>query len=139
MKITDPSPIPPTEDELKPLIVGLNGYNEKFTGKLLKENISSFLKDDSGIIHGAITGQINWGWLYVKTLWIDETIRREGWGSKLLKNFEEYASLKGIPNVRLETTTFQALDFYKKLGYSVFAELSDMPPGETTYFLKKGI
>lgn len=139
MKITEPQSSPPSEDEYEALKSGLNGYNEKFTGDLLSENISSFLKDDAGKTIGAVIGEINWGWLYIKALWIDETMRGQGWGSKLLNIFEQYASSKGIPNIRLETTTFQALEFYKKSGYSVFAELPDMPPGEISYFLKKGI
>ena len=52
---------------------------------------------------------------------------------------EEYAISKGITNIRLETTSFQALDFYITSGYTVFAELPDMPNGHTSYFLKKQI
>ncbi len=33
--------------------------------------------------------------------------------------------------------TFQALGFYKKLGFLVFAELEDMPHAETIFFLMK--
>ncbi len=50
---------------------------------------------------------------------------------------EEYALSKNTTNIRLETTTFQALGFYVKAGYSVFGELADMPKGHTSYFLQK--
>ncbi len=139
MKIYDPKPGPLEKDEYEAINIGLNGYNEKFTGSLLREDVSSVLKDNAGNTLGAIIGEINWGWLYIKALWIDESLRNEGWGSKLLYDLEKYSLSSGISNVRLETTTFQALGFYKKLGCTVFAELEDMPPGETIFFLKKSI
>ena len=60
-----------------------------------------------------------------------------GWGGRLLATMEQYDGSKGITNVHLETTSFQALPFYQKQGYAVFGELPDMPPGHITYFLKK--
>jgi ribosomal protein S18 acetylase RimI-like enzyme len=139
MKIYDPKPGPLENDEYVVIKIGLNSYNEKFTGTLLRENVSSVLKDDAGNTLGGTISEINWGWLYIKALWVDESIRNEGWGSKLLYDLEKYSLSKGIANIRLETTTFQALGFYQKSGYIVFAELDDMPPGETSYFLKKNI
>ena len=135
MNIT--KPLPPNDDDFEALKLGLTDYNESFTGVVFREKISSFIKTDSGFIVGGILGEINWRWMHIQGLWIDETIRKGGWGSKLLLNLEAYALSKGIANVRLETTSFQALDFYLKLGYSVFGELSNMPLGHTSYFLQK--
>lgn len=100
--------------------------------------VSSLVKENSGnVVGGGILGEINWNWMYIQGLWIDEEIRKEGWGFTLLSGMEEYALSKNIFNIRLETTTFQALDFHLKKGYSVFGELPDMPQGHTSYFLKK--
>ena len=139
MKISDPKPKPLENDEYDAIKFGLDGYNEKFTGSLLREDVSSVLKDDTNNTLGAIIGEINWGWLYIKALWIDESIRNMGWGRKLLYGIEKYSLSKGISKIRLETTTFQALGFYEKQGYEVFAELKDLPPGETSFFLRKFI
>ena len=137
MKLTIPSK--PNEQEFESLKIGLTEYNESFTGPVFSENISSFVKNESGEVIGGILGEINWDWMYIKGLWVDESIRKGGWGGKLLENLEQYALSKGIPNVRLETTTFQALDFYLKCGYTVFGELPNMPKGHTSYFLRKKI
>ena len=83
--------------------------------------------------------KIKWDWLYIEGLWIDDSLRGKNWGSTLLKSVEDYAFSKGISNYRLETTSFQAFGFYKKMGYSTFGELSDFPPGHVSYFLKKQI
>jgi len=135
MELTDP--LPPQHNEFEALKVGLTEYNESYTGSVFKEKVSSFVKNESGVIVGGILGEINWNWMHIQGLWIDESIRKGGWGSKLLSRMEEYALSQNTVNIRLETTTFQALGFYAKAGYSVFGELADMPKGHTSYFLQK--
>jgi ribosomal protein S18 acetylase RimI-like enzyme len=132
-------PLPPTDDEFNALVLALNQYNESQAGPLTKEKVSCFIKDDLGQIKGGIIGDIAWGWLYIEGLWVEPTLRKSGWGSALVTAIEDYAQLLGVTNFRLETTSFQALAFYQKLGYSIFGELEDMPPGHTCYFLKKQV
>jgi len=135
MRLTPP--LPPQDEELDALRIGLSGYNTAQAGTHLRERIASFIKDEQGKVLGGIVADIKWGWLHVDWLWIDEGIRKDGWGARLLATMEQYASDKGIIHFHLETTSFQALPFYQKQGYTVFGELPDMPPGHITYFLKK--
>ena len=137
MKITKVAK--PSDEEFETLKFGLNGFNEFYTGLLYRETVSSFVKDDNYKTVGGILGEIKWGWLYVQGLWISEPLRSKGLGAELLNHLEEFALSKGIRNYRLETTSFQALGFYKKHGYEVFGQLDDMPPGYTSFFLKKQI
>ena len=53
------------------------------------------------------------------------------------KLMEDYAISKQIKNAHLETTSFQAVDFYKKNGYEIFGKLNEKPPGHISYFLQK--
>lgn len=135
MRLTPP--LPPQDEELDALRIGLSGYNTAQAGTHLRERIASFIKDAQGMVLGGIVADIKWGWLHVDWLWIDEGIRKDGWGARLLATMEQYASDKGITHFHLETTSFQALPFYQKQGYTVFGELPDMPPGHISYFLKK--
>jgi len=135
MKLTNP--LPPQDHEFEALRAGLTEYNESYTGSVFREKVSSFVKNDEGVIVAGILGEINWNWMHIQGLWVDESIRKGGWGAKLLSSMEEYALAKDTTNIRLETTTFQALGFYIKAGYSVFGELADMPIGHTSYFLQK--
>ena len=135
MQVTEPQA--PKECEFEALRVGLTQFNESFTGPVFREKVTSFVKSDSGEILGGILGEINWNWMHVQGLWVDESLRNGGWGSKLLSALETYALTKNTHNIRLETTTFQALDFYLKMGYSIFGQLEDMPQGHTSYFLQK--
>ncbi|MCE9923926.1 GNAT family N-acetyltransferase [Aeromonas media] len=135
MQLTKPQP--PHDHEFEALRNGLNGFNVAVTGQLLRERIASFIKDEEGAVLGGILGEIKWGWLHIEGLWVDETIRHDGWGGRLLGAMEQYAQSQGITNYHLETTSFQALPFYQKQGYEVFGQLPDMPPGYVSYFLKK--
>ncbi len=130
-------PVPPQDNYLAALKAGLTEHNESFTGAVHREIISSFVENDSGVIVGGILAEINWNWMHIQGLWVDESVRKGGWGAKLLSEMEEYALSKNTTNIRLETTTFQSLEFYVKAGYSVFGELPNMPQGYTSYFLQK--
>lgn len=51
------------------------------------ENISFVIKDDKGEIVGGITGEMFWHHLHIDILWVDENIRENGYGSKLVKKW----------------------------------------------------
>ncbi|WP_371186142.1 GNAT family N-acetyltransferase [Thalassotalea maritima] len=137
MRVTDVSH--PKENDFEVLKNGLNEYNHQFTGPLYRKKISSFVKDENNQTVGGILGEIKWGWLYIEGLWVSDCARSKGLGSELLDKLESFAISNGITNFRLETTSFQVLDFYKKQGYVQFGQLPDMPPTFTSYFLKKQI
>ncbi|MEH2166604.1 MAG: hypothetical protein V7K41_08010 [Nostoc sp.] len=52
---------------------------------------------------------------------------------------EQEAVNRGCLNVYVFTYSFQAPEFYQHLGYEVFGELADFPPGHRRYFLKKNL
>ena len=108
-----------------------------FPGKNVTD-VTLFLRDDAGSIVGGVAGNYgSFGWLYVDALWVSEEIRGQDHGTKLLEKIEAEAAKHGCTNVFLSTFSFQAPEFYKKLGYTVFAELDDFPPGHSRLFLRK--
>ena len=137
MNIEYVKPKAPTDEELKAIAIGLKQHNDSAAGEFHNEKVVALAKSPNGEIVGGAYGIIDWGWLYVDWLWCDKRARGQGVGSQLLANMEQHARDLGIARFRLQTTNFQALDFYKKQGYEVFAELADLPPGHTSYFLRK--
>ena len=135
MRVTEVSQ--PEESDFEVLKNGLIRYNEHYTGSLYQEKISCFVKDENDKTVGGILGDIMWGWLYIEGIWVCNSVRSSGFGKELLNKLEQFAISKGVTNFRLETTSFQALDFYKRQGYVLFGQLPDMPPTFTSYFLKK--
>lgn len=70
-------------------------------------------------------------------LWIDEPFRGRGFGRQLVEAAEQEAADAGAQGCFLSTFDFQAPGFYRRLGYEVYGELVDYPPGHTTYHFRK--
>ncbi len=101
-------------------------------------DLSHFLKtEDNAIVGGMRAILYCWNCLYIETMWIEEKYRRQGFGTKLMKKVEEAAVAEGCYLAHLDTFDFQARDFYLKLGYEVFGELENCPPGHKRYYLRK--
>lgn len=129
----------PKEEERRKVIDGLIGYNKSQTSDVSYERLTLLLRDSSGEVVGGLLGEIYWEWLHIDILWIDESLREHGYGGKLMAAAEREAIARGCGSVFLDTFSFQALPFYAKLGYEVFGELADYPPGHTRYFLRKSL
>ncbi|PHA75620.1 GNAT family N-acetyltransferase, partial [Bacillus pseudomycoides] len=101
------------------------------------EHVSFLLKDDVGKIFGGITGTIYFYHLHIDFLWVDESVRHEGYGSQLLNEIEEIAKEKNCRLILLDSFSFQAPEFYKKHGYREFGVVEDHPKGYSQHFLEK--
>ncbi len=96
-----------------------------------------FLRDSQRKVVGGLDGFMGLGWLNIGTLWIAEELRGYGYGKALVLTAEQEAVRHGCLNAYVFTYSFQAPGFYQHLGYEVFGELEDFPPGYHRYFLKK--
>lgn len=102
------------------------------------KNISFILRDEEGNILGGITGTIFWYHLHIDFLWVDENLRGEGYGEKLLQSIEEIAVENNCKLIQLDTFSFQAPKFYQKYGYEVVGIIEDHPIQEhQQYYLLK--
>jgi ribosomal protein S18 acetylase RimI-like enzyme len=107
------------------------------TGVIDWHPVGFFLKNPRGEWLGGLTGHIWGGWLHVKFLWVSETLRGLGHGTRLMDAAEAMARERGAFGATLETHSFQAPDFYGKRGYKVFGRIDDYPPGHAKLFLSK--
>ena len=102
--------------------------------------INRIIEDNNGkIIAGILSKMYCWNCLYIDTLWVQEEYRKDGLGSKLLKEVEKTAKEKGCYLIHLDTFDFQAKDFYIKYGYEIFGVLDECPHEHARYFMKKSI
>lgn len=93
-------------------------FPEDLKGRYQEVNL--FLKSADGQIFGGIIGEICWNWLEVHYLFVEEAFRKSGYGKKLLYAAEKMAKEKNCEFIKLDTLSFQAVDFYKKQGFEVF-------------------
>ncbi|MEK7017444.1 MULTISPECIES: GNAT family N-acetyltransferase [Bacillus] len=117
-------------------------YNLKHFPSDLKDRyleIHLFLKDENGKIRGGILGEVCWNWLEIHSFIIDEDIRALGYGTKLLLEVEKIALERNCDFIKVDTLSFQALDFYKKYGYKEYGILDNVGRDYKHYYLKKDL
>jgi GNAT superfamily N-acetyltransferase len=88
---------------------------------------------------GGLEGHTYFGWLFIENLAVDESVRKSGWGTKLLEAAHDEARRRGCHHAWLDTFSFQALPFYEKLGYTIFGTLDDFPSSHQRYFLQRAL
>jgi N-acylglucosamine-6-phosphate 2-epimerase len=106
-------------------------------GALRGMPIEIFLLDDRQKVKAGLVGLTRWNWLLIEVLWVEESIRQQGFGSRLMSLAEREARQRGCTEALLDTFSFQAKEFYEKLGYEMFAQVDDYPSGYSFFQLKK--
>lgn len=100
---------------------------------------SIFIKDQTQKVLGGICGVSFHGSLYVDSLWIDETLRRQGWGTKLMHEAERIGKERGAKFVAVHTMDWEGLPFYQKLGYVVEFVREGYQKNSKMYMLRKSL
>ena len=67
---------------------------------------------------------------------MDEPRRHQGIGSCLLTDIEREAKEKGAHIMMIDARDWN-VDFFKKLGYTVYCTIEDYPNGYSKYKLRK--
>ena len=127
----------PSAKEIAYLSQQFRAFNDQQSGIFPSKDIHLFAYSAGQQIIGGLTGDISWGWLHVDILWVTESYRQDGIGTSLMDRAEAEAIAMDVCQSYLETTDFQALGFYQKRGYQIFAQLDDQPPGHICYYMKK--
>jgi len=128
----------PDATELQVLEDGLNQFTASHIGDDDRKDITFLLRNEQSEIVGGIKGSHgSYGWLWVDTLWVNDALRKQGFGGQLLLALEQQAIKNGCQNAYLNTFSFSGVEFYKKHGYSVYAELKDFPKGHSVFSLQK--
>ncbi|UXU79129.1 GNAT family N-acetyltransferase [Mammaliicoccus sciuri] len=86
---------------------------------------------------GGLYGEIYWDWFEIEDFWLDETIRGEGFGTKILRDAEIEAKEQGAKKILLTTFNFQGKSFYESHGYIIVGEIQDYPPGSSFFTMIK--
>ncbi len=120
------------EDNVVNLSFARTGLTEWFP-------VGYFLRSERGEWLGGCTGHIWGGWLHIRWLWVSETLRHRGFGTGLMDAAEAYGWERGARNATLETHSYQAPDFYRARGYTVFGTLPDFPIGHSKLFMRKAL
>lgn len=125
--------------EAKAILNGLIQFNSTYGGREDWREMTISFKDSKGKVIAGLNGHSDWGWLFIKLLWVSDEHRGSGLGRKLMKAAEAEAKSRKCSNIWLDTFAFQAPKFYEKLGYRKFGELVDYPKGYKRFFYTKRV
>lgn len=131
---TNENPEPKEVDELR---AALRAFNQSVTSDSNYHQLYITAKNENNELIAGVYGKIAWQWLYIDLLWVHPEHRELGLGKQLMQRIEKQANQRSVFAYYVSTASFQAPVFYQKLGYQICGEIKDLPPGFTTYYLKK--
>lgn len=108
--------------------VGING---------LSEDPISFEIFDQATFVGAIVVQLFWEQLHIKYLFVEEKYRGQKIASQLMNHALEFGINRGCHFAFVETMSFQALEFYQKLGFILEFSREGYARNTVFHYLKK--
>jgi GNAT superfamily N-acetyltransferase len=129
----------PSQADNDVVLEGLISFNEHVIGEPRDKEFSVFLKNDFGEIFGGIQAHFDTKSVYVEVLWIDEKLRKQGYGKKLLEAVELEAINNGCIFSIVDTIAFQAEEFYLKNGYEPMGEIKKYWYEHSRIFLRKSL
>jgi len=76
---------PPHNHFMRSLHSALSQSHDPITGRISIKPLGICVNDASGGTLAAICGWLEWGWLYIELLRVNESVRKQGLDSQLLK------------------------------------------------------
>ena len=129
-----------TENQVSELEAQLDKYDKQFIRYPKEGSISIGYLDDQGrLVAGLDATMTAFNILYVSTVFVDPSHRRQGLGKKLMVEMEKRAKLLGANTVRLDTFDWQGYAFYKTLGYREVGSYLHDTDGYSEHFFVKFI
>jgi GNAT superfamily N-acetyltransferase len=120
----------------KAVLDGLVRYNNEKMGKQRYKRLAISLREGNAIV-GGIVGEVWSAVLFIQLFWLEQRLRRKGFGAKLIKSIEDEARRFGATRAYVDTMSFQAPGFYRTCGYEEFGSIEGYPQGITRHWLTK--
>lgn len=121
------------------LLQGVIAGAEEANGMSRIRPFAFFVKDSSKKILAGANGVSLYGSLYVDLLWVDQTLRNQGLGSKIMQACEKLALERKCTFIALTTMNWEALPFYQKLGYEIEYVREGYEKDSKMYLLRKNL
>ncbi len=101
---------------------GLANYSIQYNQPPYAVEPAAFVyRDEKGLV-GGLTGWSARNGFDIGALWVSSGVRGQGIGSDLVRAAEELAKKRGCLSIFVWTMSYQAPDFYAKLGFEKVVE-----------------
>ena len=111
----------------------LKAYNTSQIKNYKHKPVAFSYYDNKKLIAGLFAYQFL-GKFFIDLLWVDDSYRHQGLGTKLLKAAEKYATKNKALYTRVNSGSFQAPEFYLKNNYEQFAKLPLITTDKKTHY-----
>lgn len=92
-------------------------FNANATGYFDGMSLAGCIRNKSGEVIAGFNGHTWGGCCELTNVWVHEQYRGQGFGALLLRSAEAEAAARGCAQVVLATHSFQAPEFYERMGY----------------------
>ncbi len=128
-----------SDEQVDELESALEKYDETYIKYKLDGRISIGILDGETLVAGLDACMTAFKILYVSTVFVDEKLRRQGYGRRLIEEMEKRAKALGANTIRLDTLSWQGKDFYQTMGYQQVGHYENTEDGYEEYFFMKRI
>jgi GNAT superfamily N-acetyltransferase len=127
----------PPGDDARVVDEGLGAANAAAAPVHDVRPLACFARGPGGKVVGGALGR-TWGaCCELQQIWVCPDCRHGGLGTRLVRAFESAAAARGCVTFYLETFSFQAVPFYRKLGYDATHEIRGFAPGIVKYTMMR--
>ena len=127
----------PERRDIELLEQRIDEHNMSTTGIRDARLLAIIVRDDHAAV---IAGLYGWTWggcCEIQTLWVHERWRRHRLGTRMMEAAEGEARTRGATQMVLSTHSFQAPEFYGRLGFVEIGRVEDYPAGHSSIYLRK--
>ncbi len=118
------------------ILAPLAAHNSRAAGPADQGLLAITIRDAAGDIVGGLWGRTGYSFLFVELLAAGPAAGT-GIGRRLMHAAEAEARRRGLTGIWLDTWTFQAPGFYRKLGFAEVGRIPNYPPGHDRIFFMK--
>ena len=114
-----------TPAELAQMNAGFDQHAAEFGNPVIPTLRLGFVALDGEAFIGCASGLANdsYRWFYLTDLFVEKAYRGQGLGAALLRKLEQKAAANGAEHIWTWTAAYEAPNFYKKQGYTIFCEM----------------
>ncbi len=129
----------PTPDDVRFIDDRLYDFNVATTRIDDGQFLALYVRDGDGTIQAGLYGHTWGGCCEIKQLWVSDALRGQGLGTALMQKAEAEARRRGCGQILLTTHSFQAPEFYRKLGFQLLATMDEYPRGYQQLLFRKSL
>jgi ribosomal protein S18 acetylase RimI-like enzyme len=126
----------PNTDIREKILKPLAAYNEACAGPGHWEVLAITVRNHQGEVVGGLWGRIGYNFLNIELLALGPA-KDSGLGRRVMAVAETEALKRKLAGVWLDTWSFQAPEFYRKLGFEECGRIEEYPPGHQRIFFVK--